>query len=62
MLTNHLFSIKKVPEAVEPVGPIEVCCDDTLFGVWEEECRTPVRKAAHRFERENWILYRCQVS
>jgi hypothetical protein len=47
MLPNHIEVLGK------PVRPIEVCCDDILFGLWEEECRTPVRKAAHPFEREN---------
>ena len=45
-----LFSTKKVPEAGESVGPIEVCCSDVPFGVWEVGSRAQVRKAAHPLE------------
>jgi hypothetical protein len=53
MLPNYMFSTKKVQEAEKPVGPIEICYNDILFGVWEEECRTPLRKATHPFEGRN---------
>jgi hypothetical protein len=42
---------KKAQESRKLVGPIEICCNEILFGVWEEECRTPVRKAAHPLRR-----------
>jgi hypothetical protein len=47
----HRFSTKKAQEEGKLVGPIEICCNDILFGLWEEECRTRVRKAAYPFER-----------
>ena len=50
MLPNHMFSAKEAQEAGKPVSPIDICCNDILFGVREEEYRTPVRKAAHLFE------------
>jgi hypothetical protein len=53
MLPNYMFSTKKVQEAEKPVGPIEICYNDILFGVREEECRTPPRKATHPFEGRN---------
>jgi hypothetical protein len=44
MLPNHMLLTKKAPEAGEPVGPIEVCCSDKLFGVVEEEYRRKSEK------------------
>lgn len=46
-----MFSTKEALEAGN-VGPIGIYCNDLLFGVWEEEGRTSVRKAAHPFEGE----------
>jgi hypothetical protein len=43
MLPNYMFSTKKSQEVGKPAGPIEICCNDILFGVWEEEYRTPER-------------------
>jgi hypothetical protein len=53
MLPNHMFSTRKAQERRKLVGPIEICCSDILFGVLEEECRRPVRKAAHSSKGEN---------
>jgi hypothetical protein len=53
MLSNHMFSTKKVQEAGRPVGSIEVCSNDIPFGLLEEECRRPVGKAGHPFKGEN---------
>jgi hypothetical protein len=51
MLPKLYVLDQEAQEAEKPVRSIEICCNDILFGVWEEEYRTPVRKAAHPFER-----------